>query len=79
MKTKVAKWGNSLALRLPKALTSSRKWEAGAELEIVEYDEGILLKPSASPISLEALVTSIRPGQLHGEVDTGEPRGNETW
>ncbi len=38
----VAKWGNSLAVRLPKALVDRLKLEAGDELQIVEATEQAL-------------------------------------
>lgn len=38
----VAKWGNSLAVRLPKKLVETLKLEPGDELDIVEASQRIL-------------------------------------
>jgi antitoxin MazE len=79
MKTRVAKWGNSLALRLPKAVTSSLSLKEGTEIELTEHAEGILLRPAGLSYDLEELIKEIRPDNLHTFVETGKPTGKEVW
>ncbi len=79
MKTHIAKWGNSLALRLPKALTTHHHLKEGTEVELTEHLEGILLRPAGLRYDLEDLLTGIHPGNQHTPVETGEPMGKETW
>jgi antitoxin MazE len=79
MKTHVAKWGNSLALRLPKALTTSLSLKEGTEVELTEHAEGILLRPAGMNYELDELLKGIRPGNLHKPVETGESKGKEVW
>ena len=79
MRTHIARWGNSLALRLPKAMTSSLRLEEGTAIEIVETETGILLQPLKKQHNLKALLKDLRPDHLHKEVGTGAARGNETW
>ena len=79
MRTRVAKWGNSLGVRLPKAMTSSLALEDGSEVELREADGKLLLEPLRKPYRLERLLDGIRPDNLHEEVPAGGRRGKEIW
>ena len=80
MKTKVARWGNSLALRLPKHLTTSYKISEGSDVEIVEEAQGLLVKPvSVSKFQLDDLLKGISKNSLHTEIESTGPRGKEIW
>jgi len=78
MTVALKKWGNSLALRIPKdiAKTLSIEYNSMMELEIV--DEALVLKPKKSTL-LEDLVSQINSQNLHSEVSTGKSVGNEEW
>jgi antitoxin MazE len=45
MKTKVTRWGNSLALRLPKHLATNYQISEGSDVEFIEKAQGLLVKP----------------------------------
>ena len=45
MKTMIQKWGNSLALRIPKAIVSEFKIAAGDPVDLQLNGDGVLLKP----------------------------------
>jgi len=77
MRTRIAKWGNSLALRLPKAITSSHFMKEGTEIELTEHPEGILLRPAGTSYELEQLLKGVRKGNLHSGIETGEQTGKE--
>ncbi|WP_076792830.1 AbrB/MazE/SpoVT family DNA-binding domain-containing protein [Chlorobium sp. KB01] len=80
MITKVQKWGNSLALRIPKALALGTQLENDSFVELTVVDGQLIVKPVVTPgWSLEALLAGINDGNLHHEVDTGEAIGNEVW
>ncbi|MGC9450249.1 MAG: AbrB/MazE/SpoVT family DNA-binding domain-containing protein [Oceanipulchritudo sp.] len=79
MRTRVAKWGNSLGVRLPKALTKSLSLEDGTEVELREADGKLLLEPLHRQYRLEKLLEGIRPENLHGEIGAGKPTGKEAW
>ena len=79
MRTHIARWGNSLALRLPKSMTTSLRLQEGAAIEIIETETGIVLQPVKKQHSLKALLMELRPEQLHKDVGTGAARGNEIW
>lgn len=79
MQTHIAKWGNSLALRLPKALTASHNLKEGTAVELTEHVDGILLRPTGLSYDLKELLSGIRPDNQHQPVETGQPMGKEIW
>lgn len=75
---RVSRWGNSLALRLPKNVAESQGLKEGDELEFVPEAGGLLLRKS-SGYSLESLVAGISDENRHGEADFGPAQGVEEW
>jgi antitoxin MazE len=80
MRARVQRWGNSLALRIPKAFATETALESGSEVELT-LDEGrLVVTPLVTPsYELEDLLAQVTPENLHGEVDTGSSVGNEAW
>ena len=78
MRLSVQKWGNSLAVRIPKPFAESLGLTVNSEVEIM-IKEGRLELVPLTKISLESLLAGITPDNLHSEQDTGSPVGNETW
>ena len=80
MLTKVQKWGNSLALRIPKAFALDAQLENDSFVEITIVDGRIIITPVATPSwSLEELLAGVNKNNTHHEVDTGFAVGNEVW
>ncbi len=80
MLTKVQKWGNSLALRIPKAFALDAQLDNDSVVEVSLVDGQIVIKPVQSPTwTLEKLLAGINNDNIHGETDTGEAIGNEVW
>lgn len=80
MRTHVQKWGNSLALRIPKVFVSEAHLEQNALVEITLIDGKLVIAPvQEQHIQLESLLARITEHNLHREVDTGAPVGNEVW
>jgi antitoxin MazE len=80
MLTKVQKWGNSLALRIPKAFARDAQLENDSFVEITIVEGQIIIKPVEAPSwTLEELLAGINNKNIHHEVDTGPAVGNETW
>ena len=78
MRGKVDKWGNSLAIRIPKALAEDAKLKRGAEVEMkVERGKLSVRVIKASTYSLDGLLAGIKPSNLHGETATEPPKGKE--
>ncbi len=80
MRAQLTKWGNSVAIRLPKAMLEAAKLQAGDTVEIEAPDSGgILVRAQKRWPSIEERIASITPETLHPETDTGPPVGKEFW
>lgn len=80
MQTQVKKWGNSLALRIPKALANEMAISTDTSVEISIIDGQLVVTPLPEPpFSLENLLAGITEENLHQEVETGSAVGNEAW
>ena len=80
MNQHVKKWGNSLALRIPKTFALDANLENDSTVEISFVDGKIVIKPVTAPQwTLEELLAGINQENIHNEVDSGEPVGNEVW
>ncbi|MBI4327795.1 MAG: AbrB/MazE/SpoVT family DNA-binding domain-containing protein [Chloroflexi bacterium] len=80
MKTAVQQWGNSLALRIPKAFAEQTKVRKGTPVSLT-IDEGrIVVEPlKRRKYSLKELVSQITLNNRHDETDWGRPHGKEIW
>ncbi len=80
MTTIIQKWGNSLAVRIPRPLAKDSHISQGSEVEIALIDGQILVKPkSRSKVSLTRLLKNITPKNIHSEVYWRSPQGKEVW
>lgn len=80
MKTRIHKWGNSLALRIPKSFANEVGFQRETSVEVSLADGKLVISPVAKPkLTLKQLLSKITPENLHHEVDTGSTVGNETW
>ncbi len=79
MKVKVAKWGNSLGVRLPKAAAESVGVKAGSELDLTIEGAGFRLRsvPKTSAQRLKELLDLIDPNDVPEMIDWGMDRGSE--
>ncbi len=80
MKATVRKWGNSLGIRIPRALALEVDVAADSEVEITVKDGKILVSPLRTRVlSLRDLLSKVTDSNLHEEVTTGRPLGKESW
>jgi antitoxin MazE len=77
--TQIAKWGNSLGVRLPKAVALEAAIDAGDTVDVSVKNGAIVIRPSRPSYSLDQLVGRITPRNRHGETNWGEAVGQETW
>ena len=79
MKVKVAKWGNSLGVRLPKAAADIANVRAGTELELIVEGSGFRLRSKAktSAQRLDELLDQIDPNNVPPMVKWGPDVGSE--
>lgn len=78
MDVAVRKWGNSLAIRIPKDIVQSLSIEQDTILEM-NMQKGVLVIKPKQETTLESLVSQINGENLHTEVTSGEGVGNEEW
>lgn len=80
MKTRIQKWGNSLALRIPKSFAAEAGLSENSPVDLALV-EGRLVVQAAAPSgpTLEDLVNGITKANRHGEWNTGPAVGNESW
>lgn len=79
MKTQIGKWGNSLAVRIPKYIIEQLKLEMADEIDCKVEDGKIVMElvKNEEDYTLEELLAM--PLEKEGEVDWGEPQGEEVW
>lgn len=77
MKVHINQWGNSLAIRIPKPIAEHLNITGKTQMEMELKGDSLIL--SKAQYSLESLVGSITPHNLHAETDTGDAVGNEIW
>ena len=79
METKVQKWGNSLAIRIPKSYAKDIDINQGSVIDISKENDSIVLKPKRKKEKLSDLLSQITKDNLHEEIDAGKMVGNEIW
>jgi antitoxin MazE len=77
--TQIAKWGNSLGLRLPKSVALEAQVGEGDTVAVSVKNGTIVIRPSRPSYSLEQLVAKITPRNRHDESDWGGSIGHEAW
>ena len=78
MTVSMKKWGNSLAVRIPKDIAQSLSLDIDSMLELKIKDGMLVLEPKKDG-HLETLVAQINNENLHHEVDSSVSVGNEEW
>ncbi|BAH74666.1 AbrB/MazE/SpoVT family DNA-binding domain-containing protein [Solidesulfovibrio magneticus] len=81
METVLAKWGNSLGVRIPKGMAADAGLDAGDAVSITQSAEGIVIK-KAQPkpqYRLADLVSQITDENRHEATEWGDPMGREIW
>ncbi|MEY2394850.1 MAG: antitoxin MazE [Acidobacteriaceae bacterium] len=76
-KAQIAKWGNSLAVRIPKAVAEQARLQEGDAILIEVLEGHIEVRPAERIPTLEELVAQITPESRHGETDWGTDVGKE--
>jgi len=77
MKAQMVKWGNSLAVRIPKPVAEEARLKEGDALEIEVADGRVELRRVSKVPSLATLVSQITPENRYAEVTTGTEVGKE--
>jgi antitoxin MazE len=74
------KWGNSLAIRIPKSYTTNANIEEGSKIDLVFENGCIVMKPVQKiRKTLDELLSKVTPENIHAETQTGDIVGREIW
>jgi antitoxin MazE len=76
MRTKLTKWGNSYAVRLPKQLILELDLRAESDLQLERKGDTITIKRSSKEEQLRELLEGMEAPEV---IDWGQARGKETW
>ena len=80
MRAKIARWGHSLALRVPRHLAREAGLSEGATVDVSACDGHLQVSVVSEPVpSLDDLLAQVTDGNLHAAVETGPARGAEAW
>lgn len=76
---KVQKWGNSLGIRIQKAIAEQVHLKENSNVDITVSGNKIILTPASPRYTLEGLIAGVKQENIHGEVDFGPEIGMENW
>lgn len=73
----IARWGNSLVIRLIRAVGWEARIEEGDTAEVCVQEGAIIVRPAQATYRLEELVGQITVGNRNDETDWGSTVGQE--
>ena len=80
MRTRDKKWGNSLAVRIPKSFAVEAGLEPDADVEMALVDGSLVVTSVAQgDARLAELLARITAENIHEEIDSGVAVGAEAW
>ena len=79
MVTSVQRWGNSLAIRIPKPFAVQAQLAEDSDVEITLDGDRIVITPATREWHLDKLLRQISPSNQHREVRWGGTEGKEVW
>ena len=80
MQSRIQKWGNSLALRIPKSFAQEVGIDRDAPVDVSLENGKLIIEPIAKPMmTLEQLLSQVTEDNIHHEIDTGMVVGEEIW
>jgi antitoxin MazE len=77
MQVQLSKWGNSLGLRLPRALAAQIGASEGQKVSIVADGARLIIEPVPAAFSLKDLLVNMTPDAMRDAFDWGEDAGRE--
>ncbi len=76
MKARIAKWGNSYALRIPKQVVDDLELSENSDLVLQIRENSFVISKISKEQQLHELLKNVKPQQA---LDWGPPRGKEVW
>ena len=82
MTTKVQKWGNSYAIRIPKQMVKDFNLAEGSIVDFIKEKKSMVIRPKKADkqiYSWKEILKDMKPDRIHRDFDWGKPVGNEIW
>jgi antitoxin MazE len=80
MITYLRKWGNSISVRIPRIFSKELDLKNNSPVEIKLTDGALIITPIKNKnYHLDQFLEKISENNLHKEISTGKPMGNEVW
>lgn len=80
METRLQRWGNSLAVRIPKSFAQEAGLDDNARVVLSLVDGKLLIEPMPmSDFTLDSLLAGVTDQNMHAEFHSGPAVGNEVW
>ncbi len=79
METRIVRWGNGLALRVPSAFAREARIEEGTPVELTIEHGRLVVTPLSPTYSLDELLSGVTDENRHDETDWGPAVGAEVW
>lgn len=79
MITSVQRWGNSLAIRIPKAFAIQAELEEDTPVDLAIKGNTLIVRSTRKEWRLEELLEGVTPSNIHRETDWGDSAGRESW
>jgi antitoxin MazE len=78
--TRIRKWGNSYAIRIPKEKLEESGIRPDDMVEVHSESGHLTVTPVQKPkYTLDELLAQMTPDNLHEEIQTGNATGAEVW
>ena len=78
MVSKTQKWGNSLAIRIPKAFADEMKLAENTSVRMMLKDGELVIAAIEDSVwKLDDLLAAVTDGNRHAGWETGDPAGKE--
>jgi antitoxin MazE len=80
MRTRIQKWGNSLAVRIPKSFAAEAGLSDESLVDVRLVDGHLVVVPVApAAYTLEAMLVGVTDDNLHHEIPVEPAVGDEVW
>jgi antitoxin MazE len=79
MLTTIQRWGNSLAVRIPKPFALQTDLSENSEVDISLEGGRIVVSPATKEWKLDDLLSGITKRNAHKEISWGDRAGGEAW
>ncbi|HEV8239455.1 MAG TPA: AbrB/MazE/SpoVT family DNA-binding domain-containing protein [Thermoanaerobaculia bacterium] len=80
MRAKVQKWGNSLAIRVPRPFAEELGLRQDSDVDLLLEQNELVVKPVSLPrFALDDLLAEVTDENRHHEVESYGPVGDEAW